>query len=116
MASITLPETPAADPRGAGRPSSFLRDLEGQPAFGHIGPNWFAAVMGTGIVANAAATLPAHGPALLIFARVVWMLDLVLLAVVLTATVLHWIRHPEQARGTWTTRSARTSTALRRWG
>lgn len=98
MVSLTLPETSAADRGDARRPASFLRDLEGQPAFGQIGPNWFAAVMGTGIVANAAATLPVQGAGLLIFARVVWMLDLVLFAVIVTATVLHWIRHPVQAR------------------
>lgn len=98
MASLTLPETPAADHPGARRSASFLRDLEGQPALGQIGPNWFASVMGTGIVANAAATLPVRAAGLSIFSRVVWTLDLVLLAVIVAATVLHWIRHPARAR------------------
>ncbi len=31
---------------------------------GNIGPNWFASVMGTGIVATAGATLPVHVPGL----------------------------------------------------
>ncbi len=91
--------TPAplpADPAPARR--AFLRDLEGQPAFGQIGPNWFASVMGTGIVANAAATLPVHVPGLIVFARGIWLLDVVLLAVVLFATLLHWLRHGERAR------------------
>ncbi|WP_435792266.1 TDT family transporter [Actinacidiphila glaucinigra] len=50
----------------------------------HLGPSWFAAVMGTGIVANAAATLPRSSPWLRGAATVVWAgaaLLLVLLAV-----------------------------------
>lgn len=39
---------------------------------GQFGPNWFASVMGTGIVANAAALLPLHSPVLLTAATVVW--------------------------------------------
>ena len=78
---------------------SFLTALEGQPAFGFIGPNWFASVMGTGIVANAAATLPVQVPGLLFFARAVWLLDVVLLVVITVATLLHWSRHRSVARG-----------------
>lgn len=77
----------------------FLAALEGQPAFGFIGPNWFASVMGTGIVANAAATLPAQVPGLLALARTVWVLDVVLLVVITTATLIHWTQHPRAARG-----------------
>ncbi|MGY0062404.1 TDT family transporter [Streptomyces sp. LZ34] len=49
-----------------------------------FGPSWFAAVMGTGIVANAAATLPRTFPGLRGAATVVWLgagLLLVVLAV-----------------------------------
>ena len=35
----------------------------------HFGPNWFASVMGTGIVATAGATLPVHVPGLHVFSR-----------------------------------------------
>lgn len=70
-----------------------------RPTLEHFGPNWFAAVMGTGIVANAAATLPLHVAGLLVAARVVWMLDLVLLVVVTAATAGHWVRHTATARG-----------------
>ncbi len=42
--------------------------------FRDLGPNWFAAVMGTGIVAIVAATLPLHLPGLRMFATVVWAL------------------------------------------
>ncbi len=85
--------------RGADPRRRFLAELGGRPALGHIGPNWFAPVMGTGIVANAAATLPVQLPGLLALARLVWVLDVLLLAAVLTATALHWLRHPDTARG-----------------
>ncbi|PUA82908.1 TDT family transporter [Nocardioides currus] len=86
-------------PRPGFRRGSFLAGLEGQPAFGFIGPNWFASVMGTGIVANAAATLPVQFPGLLAFARTVWVLDVVLLVAVVAATAIHWSHHPATARG-----------------
>ncbi len=78
--------------------SRFRQGLDGQAALGHFGPNWFAAVMGTGIVANAAATLPSTVPGLLVFARGVWLVDVALLAVILTVTALHWVHHPVVAR------------------
>ena len=91
------PRSPWTRP-APGTDRGFLAELEGQPAFGHVTPNWFASVMGTGIVANAAATLPVHVPGLLDAARVVWVLDLLLLVVVTAATVVHWVRHPDRAR------------------
>ncbi len=78
---------------------SLLADLQGHPAFGFVGPNWFASVMGTGIVANAAATLPFHVPGLMVAARAIWVLDVLLLGVITTATVIHWVQHPRTARG-----------------
>ena len=42
--------------------------------FRDLGPNWFAAVMGTGIVAIAGAVLPLRLPGLRVFATVVWAL------------------------------------------
>ena len=97
--TLTRSTLPAVEPViGTRRRSGFLADLEGRPAFGHITPNWYASVMGTGIVANAAATLPLRSPALLDGARVVWGLDLLLLVVVTGATAVHWLRHPTQAR------------------
>ena len=61
---------------------------DGQPpaqnrveVLGNIGPNWFASVMGTGIVAAAGAGLPIHVVGLRAFAEVVWVLAAVLLAV-----------------------------------
>ncbi len=55
--------------------------------------------MGTGIVANAAATLPVQLPFLLMFARAVWVLDVVLLVAVAGATSIHWAQHTRTARG-----------------
>lgn len=77
----------------------LLADLGGQAVLGFVGPNWFASVMGTGIVAVAAATLPVSAPALTVAARVLWLLALLLLVVVSAATVGHWVRHRSVARG-----------------
>ncbi|WP_227998878.1 TDT family transporter [Nocardia australiensis] len=63
-----------------------------------LGPNWFAAVMGTGIVANAAATLPLQFPGLRAAATVMWALAALLLVVLSVAWALHWMRYPETAR------------------
>jgi C4-dicarboxylate transporter/malic acid transport protein len=81
------------------RERSFLRELE-RPShvFRNFGPNWFAAVMGTGIVANAAALLPFDWPLVKELAIGPWLLAVVLLVAVLAATAVHWIRHPERAR------------------
>jgi C4-dicarboxylate transporter/malic acid transport protein len=82
------------------RDRSFLRELERPShAFANIGPNWFASVMGTGIVANAAALLPFDSPALKELAIGPWLLAVVLLVVVAAATAAHWALHPERARG-----------------
>src|ERR1700754_3563827 len=65
----------------------------------HFGPNWFASVMGTGIVATAGATLPVHVPGLHVFALMVWVVAAVLLVVLVVAVTAQWIRHPTVARG-----------------
>ena len=55
--------------------------------------------MGTGIVAVAAASLPEQFPGLRAAATVVWALAAALLVAVTVATVAHWRRHPQTARG-----------------
>lgn len=65
---------------------------------GNLGPNWFASVMGTGIVATAAATLPLQVPGLHVFAEVVWVFAALLLVVLVIAVGGHWLRHPRVAR------------------
>ena len=67
-------------------------------AFANIGPNWFAAVMGTGILATAALLLPVHVAGQTGFAIGAWALAAVLLVVVTAATIAHWVRYPAIAR------------------
>lgn len=84
-----------------GRPRArrwLMRELDGSPV-ANITPNWFASVMGTGIVANAAVSLPWQPPGVRAFALVVWLLAATLLVVLLVATALHWRRYPARARG-----------------
>lgn len=67
-------------------------------ALAHVPPNWFAAVMGTGIIAVAAASLPARAAALSDVARLFWMLSAATLVLVAGATAAHWAAHPGRAR------------------
>ncbi len=43
------------------------------------GPNWFASVMGTGIIANAVVGLPFIGKSLVGFSTVVWLIAFAML-------------------------------------
>ncbi len=79
-------------------PRLSARSSGTSPALRHLGPNWYAAVMGTAIVANAGAALPLHSPGLRGAYVAVWALSAVLLAVLLTARTVHWLRHTDQAR------------------
>ncbi|MFE4502468.1 TDT family transporter [Rhodococcus sp. NPDC056743] len=65
---------------------------------GNLGPNWFASVMGTGIVAIAATTLPVQVRGQHVFALVMWTLAAILLVVLVVAVAAHWVRHPTVAR------------------
>jgi len=65
--------------------------------FGDVAPNWFAAVMGTGIVAIAAVTLPYRVPGLHSFALAVWVLAAAMLVAFTAALAVQWIRHRERA-------------------
>ena len=98
MTSIAV--EPAAAPASGTTGRRLLRDLPdpGQ-AFAHITPNWFASVMGTGIVATAAATLPVQFPGLRVAATLVWAVAALLLVWLTVATVVHWRRHRETAAG-----------------
>jgi len=92
--------SPPPGPAGPGRRWRPLGDLDrpGQ-VFAAIGPNWFASVMGTGIVATAAATLPVELPGLHAFATVLWLLAVAWLAVLTAAWAVHLIVHRPVARG-----------------
>ena len=87
------------------RPHAFarigmLRDLERpRQVFSNLTPNWYASIMGTGIVATAAASLPIHVPGLHLFGLVVWAMAAVMLITLTAATALHWryFRRPRAA-------------------
>ncbi|MET8397933.1 TDT family transporter [Streptomyces sp900116325] len=68
------------------------------PSLRYFGPNWYAMVMGTAIVAGAGAALPVHVPGLRTACTVVWALSALLLVAVLTARAGHWSAHRDQAR------------------
>ncbi|GGV47464.1 C4-dicarboxylate ABC transporter [Streptomyces longisporoflavus] len=68
------------------------------PATRHLGPNWYATVMGTAIIASAGATLPVHVPGLRTACTAVWALSLLMLAALVAARTLHWVHHRDQAR------------------
>jgi C4-dicarboxylate transporter/malic acid transport protein len=98
MTSPSIPASDLTDPL-ATRRWGFRSDLDAAaPTFGYIGPNWFAVVMGTGIIANAAATLPFQVVGLIPVATAVWMLDVVLLVLITGATFRHWLAAPSVAR------------------
>jgi C4-dicarboxylate transporter/malic acid transport protein len=75
----------------------LTRDAQSATPF-YLGPNWFAAVMGTGIVANAGALLPFAVPGLKGFCTVVWLIAASLLVGLVSATAVHWLRAPQLAR------------------
>ncbi|MEW2163225.1 TDT family transporter [Streptomyces sp. NPDC007084] len=64
----------------------------------HLGPNWYASVMGTAILATAGAGLPGGVPGLRTACAVLWALSLAILAALLAARAAHWRYHPDQAR------------------
>ncbi|MGY0487633.1 TDT family transporter [Streptomyces sp. WG-D5] len=75
------------------RPTTGVR-----AAVRQLGPNWYAAVMGTAIIANAGATLPVRLPGLRTACTVLWALSFVLLLALLGARALHWTHHRDRAR------------------
>ncbi|MFI6090206.1 TDT family transporter [Streptomyces sp. NPDC051218] len=64
----------------------------------HLGPNWYASVMGTAIIGGAGATLPVHIPGLRTACTAVWAFSLLMLTALLAARTLHWVHHRDQAR------------------
>jgi C4-dicarboxylate transporter/malic acid transport protein len=77
----------------------LLSDLERpRQVFEMLTPNWFASVMGTGIVAVAATRLPIQFPGLHAAAIGFWALAAVMLVVLAAATVAHWALYPANAR------------------
>ncbi len=88
----------------------------GVEVLGNIGPNWFASVMGTGIVAIGGATLPVHLWGLRAFAEFVWVIAALLLVLLIALVGGHWLRHLHRgARVMRATCRWRISTGRRRW-
>jgi C4-dicarboxylate transporter/malic acid transport protein len=81
-------------------PFGLLKELD-RPGdvFRDLGPNWYASIMGTGIVANAGATLPVRVPGLRVFTTAVWILAAAALLALTAAWAVHWVRYPGRARG-----------------
>ncbi|MCX6468966.1 MAG: C4-dicarboxylate ABC transporter [Corynebacteriales bacterium] len=64
----------------------------------HITPNWFTTVMGTGIVAVAAAQLPVDDLGFRLLGTALWAASVLVLVAVTVAFALHWHRHRDAAR------------------
>jgi tellurite resistance protein TehA-like permease len=91
--------TTAAVGRRSWARSGFLSRLDHPlQVFEHITPNWFASVMGTGIVATSAATLPVQITGLRAFATVVWAVAAAALTALSAAFAVHWIRHRDNGK------------------
>lgn len=88
---MTLARVDARPPRPL---SPAVPATAAAPSVRFLGPQWYATVMGTAIVASAGAALPLRIPGL----TAVWALSALLLAVLLAARATHWIRHSDRAR------------------
>lgn len=69
---------------------------EGRRCVLHFTPNWFAATMGTGILAICLAQFP-NAPALVAAGEVLWLSNIVLFACLSILYAGKWIRHPREA-------------------
>ncbi|MFE9422533.1 TDT family transporter [Kitasatospora sp. NPDC006697] len=87
-----------AHPAPGTRPARPDRRALAALDFGQLGPNWYAAVMGTAITANAAVALPHRVPGQLDFARGVWALSAAVLVLLVAARLVHLTRHRAAAR------------------
>lgn len=98
MATLTIPTRPTTPVHRFARIGLLSAlDRPGQ-LLEHLSPNWYASIMGTGIVANAAATLPLQHPVLHAFAAGVWALAALALLALTGAFAAHWVRHRAIAR------------------
>ncbi|MFE1909158.1 TDT family transporter [Streptomyces gardneri] len=104
MASLAAPRTAPGPHSRATTPGAHTASPAMPPATSparsvrHLGPNWYASVMGTAIIANAGAALPVDVPGLRTVCAAIWALSLAMLLVLVSARTLHWIHHRDQAR------------------
>ncbi|EMF51453.1 MULTISPECIES: TDT family transporter [Streptomyces] len=94
--------TTAVRPPRAARPTPPCTPRPGAhprlPALRHLGPQWYAPVMGTAIVAAAGAGLPLDLPGRRTACAAFWALALLALVTVLGTRALHWTHHRDRAR------------------
>ena len=77
----------------AARPAAVTVDSR----LGGLPPNWYASVMGTGIVANAIPALGVHSGPLFLAAALVWLLASAWLVTLTVAVIRHgrsWLANP----------------------
>src|SRR5215469_13811677 len=105
LATDTVEESPGARSPGPTRAAhrlarfGLLRDLERtRQTYSAITPNWYASIMGTGIVAVAAQSLPLRIPGLRPAAIAVWALTVVLFVALTLFMMLHWLTDRAAAR------------------
>ncbi|WDH33817.1 TDT family transporter [Pseudomonas chlororaphis] len=79
-----------------GRPLSQLQHP--REAIRHFTPNWFAATMGTGVLALALAQLPLRIPGLHLLAEGLWLFTIGLFVVFSAAYAARWIMFFDEAR------------------
>ncbi|MFI1827820.1 C4-dicarboxylate ABC transporter [Streptomyces sp. NPDC020412] len=87
----------AAPPSPARTRPGPVRSTARLPGLRHVGPQWYAAVMGTAIVASAGAALPLPAAARPVLVAV-WTVSALLLLAVASARAGHWLHHRDQAR------------------
>ncbi|MGI5351227.1 TDT family transporter [Streptomyces sp. CA-250714] len=80
---------------GTGAPTAVL-SRPAAPRLRALGPNWYAAVMGTAIVAAAGTALPVQPPRAVL--EGIWTLAAAALLVLLVARAGHWLLHADRAR------------------
>lgn len=94
------PLAPDELPRHHDGMAHLFQELESpRDIVSNITPNWFASVMGTGIVGNALANLPGSGSVGHAIGTAVWVLAAVMLVVLVVATIAHWVLFPRTAVG-----------------
>ncbi|MGY4818662.1 TDT family transporter [Pseudomonas chlororaphis subsp. piscium] len=79
-----------------GRPLSQLQHP--REAIRQFTPNWFAATMGTGVLALALAQLPLRIPGLYLLAEGLWLFTIVLFVVFSAAYAARWVMFFDEAR------------------
>ncbi|MEU8683321.1 TDT family transporter [Streptomyces sp. NPDC048611] len=90
--------TLAQAPSRTGTTAPGTPPAPGRASVRQLGPNWYATVMGTAIVASAGAALPLTAPGPRLVYQAFWALSALMLPVLLAARAVHWARHRDQAR------------------